>query len=197
MDADLKTARCFEKQKAWLAGENIGKVTISIQIAQETKSQEATLLDRCKEFGDVFSEKIHKKLPPHHLYNHIIDFKPGFTPKITKVYPLNPLEMETCKVFVEEHLKTRRIIPSKSPQASLFFFVPKKNGTLHPCQDYQYLNSHTIQNAYPLPLIPELIDDMKDSTLFTKFNIRWGYNNIWLREEDQWKAAFITLLGLY
>ena len=71
------------------------------------------------------------------------------------------------------------------------------DGTLRPCQDYRYLNSHTIHNGYPLPLIPELIDDMKDSTLFTKFNVRWGYNNIRIREEDQWKAAFITPFSLY
>ena len=71
------------------------------------------------------------------------------------------------------------------------------DGTLHPCQDYRYLNSHTIRNAYPLPLIPELIDDMKESTLFTKFDICWGYNNIRIREEDQWKAAFITPMGLF
>ena len=88
--------------------------------------------------------------------------------------------METCKAFVEEHLKMGRIIPSKSLQASPFFFVPPRNGTLHPCQDYQYLNSHTIQNAYLLPLIPELINNMKDSTIFTKFDICWGYNNIHL-----------------
>ena len=161
MDADLKTARRFEKQKAWLAGESIGKVTISTQIAQETKPQETTLPDWCGDFEDIFSEKTHDKLPPHRPYDHV------------------------------------RIVLSKSPQASPFFFVPKKDGTLHPCQDYRYLNSHTIRNAYPLPLIPELIDDMKDSTLFTKFDIRWGYNNIRLREEDQWKAAFITPLGLF
>ena len=178
-------------------GETVGKVTISTQIAQETKTMEAVLPKWCKDFEDVFSEKSHEKLPPHHPYDHVIDLKPNFTPKIAKVYPLNPLEMETCKSFVEEHLKTGHIIPSKSPQASPFFFVPKKDGTLHPCQDYRYLNSFTIRNAYPLPLIPELIDDMKDSTLFTKFDIRWGYNNIRLREEDQWKAAFITPLGFY
>ena len=171
MDADLKTACRFEKQKAWLAGESIGKITISTQIAQETKPQEATLPNWCKDFQDVFSEKTHDKLPPHCPYDHVIDLKPSFTPKIAKVYSLNPQKMETCKTFIEEHLKTRRIVPSKSPQASPFFFVPKKDGTLHPCQDYCYLNSHTIRNAYPLPLIPELIDDMKDSTLFTKFDI--------------------------
>ena len=171
MDADLKTTHHFEQRKAWLAGETIGKVTISIQIAQKTKNQDATLLDWCKVFEDVFSEKTHEKLPPHRPYNHVIGLKPSFTPKIAKVYPLNPLEMKTCKAFVKEHLKTRHIIPSKLPQASLFFFIPKKDGTLRPCQDYQYLNSHTVRNAYPLPLIPELIDNMKDSTLFTKFDI--------------------------
>ena len=197
MDTDLKTACRFKKRKAWLARESIGKVTISTQIAQETKPHETTLPDWCKDFEDVFSEKTHDKLPPHRPYDHVIDLKPGFTPKIAKIYSLNPQEMETCKAFVEEHLKTRHIVPSKSPQASPFFFVPKKDGTLHPCQDYRYLNSHTIRNTYPLPLIPELIDDMKDSTLFTKFDIRWGYNNIRLREEDQWKVAFITPLGLF
>ena len=197
MDADLKTARRLKKREAWLSGEIVGKVTISTQITQETKTAEAVLPEWCKDFEDVFSEKSHEKLPPHRPYEHVIDLKPNFTPKIAKVYPLNPLEMETCKSFVEEHLKTGRIIPSKSPQASPFFFVPKKDGTLRPCQDYRYLNSFTIQNAYPLPLIPELIDDMKDSTLFTKFDIRWGYNNIRLREEDQWKVVFITPLGLF
>ena len=197
MDTNLKTARHFRKREAWLSGKTIRKVTISTQIAQETQSTEAVLPEWCKDFEDVFSEKTHEKLPPHCPYDHAIDLKPNFVPKIAKVYPLNPLEMETCKSFVEEHLKTGHIIPSKSPQASPFFFVPKKDGTLHPCQDYQYLNSFTVRNTYPLPLIPELIDDMKDSTLFTKFDIRWRYNNIRLREEDQWKAAFITPLGLY
>ena len=144
MDADLKTARHFEKRKAWLAGESIGKVTISTQITQETKPQEAALPDWCRDFEDVFSKKTHDKLPPHRPYDHVIDLKPSFTLKIAKIYSLNPQEMEMCKAFVEEHLKTGRIVPSKSPQASPFFFVPKKDGTLRPYQDYHYLNLHTI-----------------------------------------------------
>ena len=152
----------------------------------------------CKDFADVFSEKTHDQLPPHCFYDHTIELHPDFTPKIAKVYSVNPTEMETYKACVEEHLKTGRIVPSKSPQASpFFFFIPKKDGTLHSCQDYHYLNSHTIQNTYPLPLIPELIDDMKESTLFTKFDIHWRYNNIRIRKEDQWKAAFITPVELF
>ena len=49
----------------------------------------------------------------------------------------------------------------------------------------------------PSTTIPELICNMKDSTLFTKFNVQWGYNNIRIWEEDQWKAAFITPFSLF
>ena len=86
----------------------------------------------------------HAKLPPHCHYNHTINLQPIFTSHITKIYPLNPAELQTCKEFVEKHLKTGWIIPSKSPQASPFFFIPKKDRSLHPCQDYWYLNFHTV-----------------------------------------------------
>ena len=100
----------------------------------------------------IFSKKTHNVLPPHQSYDHTIDLKSLFIPKITKVYPLNLKEQEACKAFIDEHLKTRRIVPSKSPQAAPFFFIAKKDGSLCPCQDYCYLNSHTVRNAYPLPL---------------------------------------------
>ena len=133
----------------------------------------------------------------HCHYDHTINPQPAFIPHIAKIYSLNPTKLQTCKEFVEEHLRMGHIVPSKSPQASPFFFIPNKDGSLHPCQDYCYLNSHTVWNAYPLPLIPKLINDMKDTTLFMKFDIWWGYNNICIQEEDQWKAAFITPLGLF
>jgi hypothetical protein len=162
-----------------------------------TTTKEVVIPDWCKDFEDVFSEKTHDRLPPHRSYDHTIELKDSFVPKVAKIYALNPTEREACKAFVDEHLKTGRIVPSKSPQAAPFFFVSKKDGGLRPCQDYRYLNSHTVRNAYPLPLIPELIDDMKDSTLFTKFDVRWGYNNVRIKEEDQWKGAFITPFGLF
>ena len=144
--------------------------------------------------GALTSQMYSLKLPPHHHYDHTIDLQPTFTPCIAKIYPLNPAKLQTCKEFIDEHLKTGRIVLFKSPQASLFFFIPKKDGFLCPCQGYQYLNSHTVRNVYPLLLIPELINDMKDATLFMKFDIQWGYNNIHICKEDQWKATFITPL---
>ena len=197
IDANTKINKHLRKRELWKENESINKITISTQITQQSTPSETSVPDWCTNFSDVFLEQTHTKLPPHRHYDHTIDLQSTFIPRIAKIYPLNPAKLQTCKEFVDKHLKTRWIVPSKSPQASPLFFIPKKDGSLHPCQDYQYLNSHTIWNAYPLPLIPELIDDMKDTTLFTKFNIRWGYNNIRIRKEDQWKAAFITPLGLF
>jgi hypothetical protein len=77
------------------------------------------------------------------------------------------------------------------------FFVPKKNGTLRPVQDYRKLNATTIKNSYPLPLISKLQDKMTRFETFAKIDLRWGFNNIWIREGDEYKATFITNLGLY
>jgi hypothetical protein len=81
--------------------------------------------------------------------------------------------------------------------ASPFCFVNKKDGKLRPVQDYRALNNVTIKNAAPLPLIPELIDKLHGARYFTKLDIRWGYNNIRIKEGDKYKAAFKTPLGLF
>ena len=136
LDADRKISSQLNNRRAWLNREQINKTTISTQIAQAAGSVKPTIPEWCKDFEDVFSEKTHDQLPPHRPYDHTIELHPDFTPKVAKIYSLNPAEMETCKSFIEEHLKTGQIVPSKSPQASSFFFVPKKDRTLRPCQDY-------------------------------------------------------------
>ncbi len=81
--------------------------------------------------------------------------------------------------------------------ASPFFFVDKKDGKLHPVQDYRHLNDITVKNAAPLPLIPDLIDKLHNTRYFTKLDIRWGYNNIRICHGDEWKVPFKTPLGLF
>ena len=98
---------------------------------------------------------------------------------------MNPKEMDTCKEFIDEHLKSGKIWKTQTPQASPFFFVQKKDGGLCPCQDYRYLNEHTIRNAYLLPLIFTLIGKLKGAKYFSKMNIQWGYNNIHIKEGDE------------
>ncbi len=88
--------------------------------------------------------------------------------------------------------------PTKpTPYAATFFFIKKKNGKLCPIQDYRPINEWTIKNCYPLPLIPQLINRLRGCTLFTKFDIKWGYNNVRIKDGDQWKAAFTTNEGLF
>ena len=105
-----------------------------------------------------------------------------------------PIQDQAARDFIEENLKKGFIRPSKSPQAATLFFVPKKDGRTRPVQDYRYLNEWTIKNAYPLPRIDELIDRLVSKKLFIKMDIRWGYNNVHIREGDEWKAAFINRL---
>jgi hypothetical protein len=115
--------------------------------------------------------------------------------KKCSVYRLTTAEMDALKLYIEDHLRKGYIQRSKSPVASPFFFVNKKDGKLRPVQDYRALNDITVKNATPLPLIPDLIDKLQGSRYFTKFDVRWGYNNIRIRKGDEWKAAFKCALG--
>ncbi|KIK77558.1 hypothetical protein PAXRUDRAFT_166449, partial [Paxillus rubicundulus Ve08.2h10] len=135
------------------------KSTLATKLAQkdaETQKEKHTLPPEFSEFAEVFEKKATDYVPQLD-FQTLIDLDDSFVPKVAKTYHLNPKEEEGCKEFIKEHLKTGKISPSQSPQAPPFFFVPKKDGSLHPCQDYQYLNTHTIKNAYPLPLVSDLV----------------------------------------
>jgi RNase H-like domain found in reverse transcriptase/Reverse transcriptase (RNA-dependent DNA polymerase) len=151
-----------------------------------------------KAFERVFSKEASHEFPPSRPWDHAIDLKPEAPVALPgKLIPLCQAELEVLRKFVKEHLTRGTIRPSKSPYKSRFFFIKKKDGTLHTVQDYRLVNEWTIRNAYPLPLIPELIDRLNGCSLYTKFDIRWGYNNIQIKEGDKWKAAFITNEGLF
>ena len=107
------------------------------------------------------------------------------------------MEKEVLRKWLDEELKKGYITKSKSPYASPFFFIKKKDGKLRPVQDYWKLNEHTIRDTYLLPLIPDLIQQIEDTWVFTKFDVRWGYNNICIKDGNQWKAAFKTCFGTF
>jgi len=77
------------------------------------------------------------------------------------------------------------------------FFVGKKNGGKRMVMDYRRLNRQTVKNNYPLPLIIDLVDSMGNKRVFTKMDLQWGYNNVRIKEGDEWKAAFTTHVGSY
>ena len=165
--------RCGSKFLTPAATATMNKLTMSTDLAMkaEAKKPKKTLPPEYTEYAQVFSKEATDHVPPCRPYDHAINLNESFVPKIGKLYPLSVKEREAADDFIDEDLRSGKIRPSKSPQASPFFFVKKKDGRLRPCQDYRYLNEHTIQDTYPFPLISDLIDKLKDAKVFTKFDI--------------------------
>src|SRR5882762_3035834 len=182
-----------------LTGESqIGSIATDLAIKVEQYMEKVKVLEKYQQHHHVFSEEAAQRFPPKRPWDHAIDLKPD-TPNIIdcKVYPLTQEEDKALVAFLEEQLKKGYIVPSISPYASPFFFVKKKDGKLRPVQDYRKLNEYTIRNRYPLPFIPDLISQVQDAHIFTKFDVRWGYNNIRIKEGDEEKGAFKTKYGLF
>jgi len=150
-----------------------------------------------KEFDSIFSKESFNALPQSKKWDHAVELIPGEKASNCKVYPLAPTEQKELDQFLKENLETGRICPSKSPMASPVFFIKKKDGTLRLVQDYWALNAMTVKNKCPLPLISELINKLRGAKYFTKLDVRWGFNNVWMKEGDKWKAAFQTNRGLF
>jgi len=160
--------------------------------ASEIRKGLLTLPDCAKGFESVFAKEDFDILPEHRQWDHAIELIPGSEPKPSKVYPLSPVEQKELDSFLEENLHTGRIRPSKSPMAAPLFFIKKKDGLLQLVQDYHVLNSITVKNKYPLPLIFKLVSQLCGARYFTKLDVRWGFNNVRIKPGDEWKAAFRT-----
>ena len=106
-------------------------------------------------------------------------------------------EDDALDEFIDEQLAKGYICPLISPYALSFFFIKKKDGKLRPVQDYQNINKWTVCNQYLLPLITTLIQDLGGAMIYTKPDVRWGYNNVRIKAGDEHKAAFKTHRGLY
>src|SRR5882724_12482348 len=102
-----------------------------------------------QEFKDVFAKESFDELLDWKKWDHAIKLVPNAQMFITKVYPLAQVKQKQLDDFLQEKLKIRHICPSKSPMASLFFFIKKKDGSLCLVQDYLKLNSMTVMKAYP------------------------------------------------
>jgi len=131
----------------------------------------------------VFGKKQSERMLMRKAWDHVIDVKKGFVPR------------EEVREFIKEQLRKGYIQPSKSPQMALVFFVGKKDEKKRMVQDYRYLNEWTVKNNYPLPLISDVLENIGAKKIFTKMDLRWGYNNVRIKEGDKWKAAFTTPEG--
>lgn len=185
----------YTREEYIIQEEHIRRTSRSTELAEEAakdkvqKSFEEIVPKAYWDYKAVFDDKASKRFPTSKPWDHHIELKPDAIPKTTcKVYPLTPAEQIALDEFLKEHLERGTIRKSNSPLASPFFFVKKKDGKLRPVQDYRRLNEMTVKNRYPLPLVTELLDRMSSAKIFTKMDVRFGYNNIRMADGDQWKA---------
>ncbi|SOV06304.1 uncharacterized protein UDID_19619 [Ustilago sp. UG-2017a] len=149
------------------------------------------------QYLDVFSRVKADKLLPHRTYDHQIPLEEGKSPPFGPIYSLSEHELKTLREYLEENLAKGFISPSDSPAASPILFVKKKDGSLRLCVDYRGLNRITIRNRYPLPLIDELLDRLREARFFTCIDLRGAYNLLHIAKGDKWKTAFRTRYGLF
>jgi hypothetical protein len=176
--------------------EVIGMVTVSdgkVEVEWAAKVPE-----RYREYAKDFSPEQASQLPPHRSFDHAIDLKEGAQPPWGPIYALSETELAALKEYLNEMLKAGKIRPSKSPAGAPILFVPKPHGRgLLLCVDYRGLNRVTIMNRYPLPLMNELRDRIQGAKIFTKMELKNGYNLIRIKKGDEWKTAFRTRYGHY
>lgn len=168
--------------------EDAGEGTKDTQIAPLLRQ----LVD---EYREVFEEP--KGLPPARKYDHHIPLLENTQPINQRSYKVPYIQKAEIERQIQEMLQTGVIQESTSPFASPVILVKKKDGTWRMCVDYRKLNDATIKNKYPIPIIDELLDELKGASWFTKLDLRAGYHQIRVAKEDIYKTAFRTHQGLY
>ncbi|KAF5805273.1 putative nucleotidyltransferase, Ribonuclease H [Helianthus annuus] len=183
----LKAQKCLRKGH-----------TAILAIVTDAASKEKRVEDIpvVRDFPQVFPEDL-PGLPPHRQVEFQIELAPGAAPIARAPYRLAPTELEELSKQLQELLEKGFIRPSSSPWGAPVLFVKKKDGTFRMCIDYRELNKVTVKNRYPLPRIDDLFDQLQGSSYYSKIDLRSGYHQLRVRDEDVSKTAFRTRYGHY
>nr|GEY40203.1 putative reverse transcriptase domain-containing protein [Tanacetum cinerariifolium]GEY56686.1 putative reverse transcriptase domain-containing protein [Tanacetum cinerariifolium] len=166
-----------------------GDRTQVMENKSEDKRLENILVVR--EFLDVLPEDLHG-LPPVHQVEFQIDLIPGATHVARAPYQLAPSKMQEQSDQLQELADRVFIRPSTSPWGAPILFVKKKDRSSRMCIDYRELNKLTVKNRYPLPRIDDLFDQLQGLSIYSKIDLRSGYHQLRVRDEDIPKTAFKT-----
>ncbi|GJT20491.1 putative reverse transcriptase domain-containing protein [Tanacetum coccineum] len=147
-----------------------------------------------RDFPEVFPDDL-PGLPPPRQVEFRIELVPGAAPVARAPYRLAPSEMKELSDQLKELSKKGFIRPSSSPWGAPVLFVKKKDGSFRMCIDYRELNKLTVKNRYPLPRIDDLFDQLQGSSVYSKIDLRSGYHQLRIREEDIPITAFRTRYG--
>ncbi|GKE90209.1 putative reverse transcriptase domain-containing protein [Tanacetum coccineum] len=171
---------------------------VFIAQVMEKKSDEKRLEDIpvVREFSEVFPEDL-PGLPLVRQVEFQIDLIPGAAPVARAPYKLAPSEMQELSDQLQELVDRGFIRPSTSPWEAHVLFVKKKDGSFRMCIDYRELNKLTVKNRYPLPMIDDLFDQLQGSSVYSKIDLKLGYHQLRVRDEDIPKTAFRTRYGHY
>jgi len=167
------------------------------EVKADHRKIEEMVLQKFLRWRKVFWKTESERMPTRKIWNHAIDLKEIFKPQKGRIYPLSKDKREKVQEFVDDQLRKGYIRPSKSSQTSPVFFVDKKDGKKRMVMDYRSLNKQTVKNNYPLPLITDLIDNIGSKKVFTKIDLQWGFNNVRIKEGNEWKRAFTTYVGFF
>ncbi|GJR81696.1 putative reverse transcriptase domain-containing protein [Tanacetum coccineum] len=164
----------------------------------EDKSKEKRLEDVpiVQDFLEVFPEDL-SGIPPTRQVEFQIYLIPGAAPVAQAPYRLAPSKMKELSDQLKELSDKGFIRPSSSPWGAPILFVKKKDGYFRICIDYWELNKLTVKNRYPLPRIDDLFDQLQGSSVYSKIDLRSGYHQLTIREEDIPMTAFRTRYGYY
>jgi len=138
-----------------------------------------------------------ERMPTRKIWDHAIDLKETFKPQKRRIYPLSKNKREEVQSFINNQLRKGYIRLLKFSQTLPVFFVDKKDGSKRMVMNYCILNDQTMKNNYPLPLITDLIDNIGSKRVFTKMDLWWGFNNVRIKEGDEWKGAFTMYIGSF
>ncbi|GJZ64275.1 putative reverse transcriptase domain-containing protein [Tanacetum coccineum] len=196
-ESRLNVISCTKTQKYLLKGCPIFLAHVTMKKAEDN-SKEKRLEDVpiVQDFPEVFPEDL-SGIPPTRQVEFQIDLMHGAAPVARAPYRLAPSEMKELSNQLKELSDKGFIRPSSSPWGALVLFVKKKDGSFRMCIDYRELNKLTVKNRYPLPRIDDLFDQLQGSSVYSKIDLRSGYHQLRVREEDIPKIAFITRYGHY
>lgn len=147
--------------------------------------------------ADAFMPELADRLPPRRAWDHKIELMPGKEPPYIKNRPLSIQELRVVRKWLEDNLSKKFIRESRARCAAPLMLAVKPGGGVRICQDYRGLNSITIKNRYPLPLIRETLDAICHAKYYTKLDIIAAFNKLRIAEGHEWKTAFSTRFGLY
>ena len=149
------------------------------------------------EFEKVFGKEMQSALPEHGPQDCAIDLLPNTEPPSGKLYPMSQDELPLLCEYIEEMVATGKIRPGKGHAGCPVFFVKEKTGKMCLVVDCHGLNAITIKDKYPIPPMTTLMEQVQESTWFTKLDLKNGFNLIRVKVGDEWKTAFKTRYGLY